>query len=96
MKGNYVLFVEAAMNEEQTEDLDILKTSNSKFQNELLQLASQLKQQQETYETKLEELLDNLNSARAQTASQPVEKHTQGLDKSTSPLIITHHGSRLV
>ena len=42
MKGNYVLFVEAAMNEEQTEDLDILKTSNSKFQNELLQLASQL------------------------------------------------------
>lgn len=89
MTSDYVLFVEAAMNEEQMEELDSLKTSNSKFQNELLQLASQLKTQQETYETKLQELLENLNSARAQTASQSIEKRTQGLDKSTSPLIST-------
>ena len=83
------MFVEAAMNEEQMEEFDFLKTSNSKFQNELLQLASQLKTQQDSYETKLKELLEDLNSARAQTSSQPVEKPTQSLDKSTSPLIST-------
>ena len=79
--------------EEKMEQLDFLQTSNSKFQNEILQLASQLKTQQEMYESKLEVLLENFNSARTtegassnQQTSQLQDKLPQLLDKATSPL----------
>ena len=76
------------------EQLDFLRTSNTNSQNEILQLASQLKTQQEMYESKLEELLDNLNTARStqgapgnQQTSQLQDKLPQLLDKATSPLM---------
>ncbi|KAI6651751.1 hypothetical protein LOD99_4999 [Oopsacas minuta] len=79
----------AAVSEEQMEQLDYLKSSNTNFQNEILQLASKLKTQQEMYESKLEQLLESLNTERSrQTASKPDDKLPH-LDKSTSPLIST-------
>ena len=78
------------------EQLDFLKTSNSNSQSEILHLASQLKTQQEMYEAKLEEMLENLNTARAtqaapstQQTSQSPDKLPQLIDKATSPLAST-------